>query len=78
MSIWTACYPCGSYDDQSIRMLEEMGCKLAFTTEPGVALTSRNTRFIMARLDTNELPKDNRADPNVWYYKGLAINSLVM
>lgn len=70
MNNWTACYPYGSYDDQSIKMLEEMGCKLAFTTEPGIARTIRSTRFVMPRIDTNELPKDKRADPNIWYHKG--------
>jgi len=52
---WTACYPYGSYDDQSIKMLEERGCKLALTTEDGVANTYKNNRFVMPRKDTNKI-----------------------
>ena len=69
MNNWTACYPYGSYDDQSIIMLDERGCKLAVTTEVDIATTSKDTRFKMPRLDTNELPKDKNAIPNNWYGK---------
>jgi peptidoglycan/xylan/chitin deacetylase (PgdA/CDA1 family) len=68
MNNWTACYPYGSYDDQSIKMLEHRGCKLAVTTEVDIATTDKNTRFIMPRLDTNDIPKDHDAIPNKWYY----------
>jgi len=70
MNNWTACYPYGSYDDQSIKMLEERGCKLAVTTEVDIATTNKNTRFIMPRLDTNDIPKDQSAETNDWYSKG--------
>jgi peptidoglycan/xylan/chitin deacetylase (PgdA/CDA1 family) len=55
MRQWTACYPYGSYDDQSIDILKEKGCKLALTTEHGIASIDKNTRFTMPRIDTNEL-----------------------
>jgi peptidoglycan/xylan/chitin deacetylase (PgdA/CDA1 family) len=55
MDNWTACYPYGSYDDQSIRMLKERGCKLAVTTERNIATTNKKTRFVMPRIDTNEI-----------------------
>jgi len=67
MNNWTACYPYGSYDDQSIKMLEERGCKLAVTTEVDIATTNKNTRFIMPRLDTNDMPKDRSEETNNWY-----------
>ena len=70
MENWTACYPYGSYDEQSIKMLEEKGCKLAITTKLDIATTNKNTRFIMPRLDTNDLPKDQSAETNDWYDKG--------
>jgi len=69
MTNWTACYPYGSYDDQSISMLNDRGCKLALTTEVGIATTQKNTRLIMPRLDTNDLPKDRNSNPNDWYKK---------
>ena len=69
MNNWTACYPYGSYDDQSIKMLKERGCKLAVTTEVDIATTNKDTRFIMPRLDTNDIPKDSNANVNEWYEK---------
>ena len=70
MNNWTACYPYGSYDNQSIEMLRERGCKLALTSEVNIATTNKNTRFIMPRLDTNEIPKDKNEKTNDWYNKG--------
>ncbi len=69
MNNWTACYPYGSYDDQSIKMLEERGCKLAVTTEVNIAKTNKDKRFIMPRLDTNDIPKDQNQETNDWYDK---------
>ena len=70
MNNWTACYPYGSYDNQSIEMLRERGCKLALTTEVNIATINKNTRFIMPRLDTNDIPKDKNEKTNDWYNKG--------
>ena len=70
MNNWTACYPYGSYDTQSIDMLNKRGCKLAVTTEVDIAKTDKNSRFIMPRLDTNDLPNNHSAQPNHWFYKG--------
>lgn len=70
MKNWTACYPYGSYDDQSIEMLQERGCKLAVTTKVDVATTNKSTRFVMPRLDTNEIPKGRNEETNEWHSKG--------
>jgi peptidoglycan/xylan/chitin deacetylase (PgdA/CDA1 family) len=70
MNNWTACYPYGSYDTQSIDMLNKRGCKLAVTTEVAIAKTDKNSRFIMPRLDTNDLPNNHSAQPNHWFFEG--------
>jgi len=70
MNNWTACYPYGSYDNQSIEMLDKRGCKLAVTTEVDIATTFKNKRFLMPRLDTNDLPRDQNAETNDWHNKG--------
>ena len=70
MKNWTACYPYGSYDDQSIEMLQERGCKLAVTTKVDIATTNESTRFVMPRLDTNEIPKGRHQETNEWYSRG--------
>jgi hypothetical protein len=69
MNNWTACYPYGSYDDQSIKMLEERGCKLAVTTEVGIAKMDKNKKLLMPRLDTNNIPKSRDSKINKWYKK---------
>ena len=69
MNNWTACYPYGSYDDQSIKMLEERGCKLAVTTEVGIAKMDKNKKLLMPRLDTNNIPKSSDSKINKWYKK---------
>ncbi len=50
MNNWTACYPYGSYDSQSIEMLRESGCKLALTTEVNIATINKNTRLFYFQL----------------------------
>ena len=70
MNNWTACYPYGSFDDQSIQMLKKRGCKLALTTEVAIASTNQDMRFVMPRIDTNDLPKNQNAEKNHWYFKG--------
>ena len=69
MNNWTACYPYGSDDDQSIKMLEERGCKLAVTTEVGIAKMDKNKKLLMPRLDTNNIPKSSDSKINKWYKK---------
>ncbi len=69
MDNWTACYPYGSYDEQSIKMLKERNCKLAVTTEVDIATTNKKTRLVMPRLDTNDIPKDKSEPTNRWYDK---------
>jgi len=54
MDNWTACYPHGSYDEQSIKMLENRGCKLAFTIDSGVCALSQESRLKIPRYDTND------------------------
>jgi len=69
MSNWTACYPYGAYDDQSINMLRQKGCKLAVTVDADIANTSKGSRLLMPRLDTNDLPKNRHEKPNKWYHQ---------
>lgn len=56
MTNWTACYPYGSYDQQSVDMLGDKGCKIALTTEVRVADLEKDHRFLIPRFDTNDFP----------------------
>jgi hypothetical protein len=57
MNNWTACYPYGSYDKQSINMLKQKRCKLAVTVDFGIATASDKRRLIMPRIDANDITK---------------------
>ena len=70
MNNWTACYPYGSYDENAVQMLHKKGCKLAVTTEVAVADTNSHNRFLLPRLDVNDIPKDRFAKINNWYLQG--------
>jgi peptidoglycan/xylan/chitin deacetylase (PgdA/CDA1 family) len=67
---WTACYPYGSYNDQAIKMLNKKGCRLAVTTDVDIAIADSENRFVMPRLDTNDIPKDRNSGTNEWFQKG--------
>ena len=68
---WSICYPYGNYNEETIELLKENGCKLGLTTE--VNLVSVNslgdTIYKLPRLDTNDIPKSANAKPNDWYLK---------
>lgn len=69
---WSICYPYGNYNEDTISLLKENGCKLGLTTE--VALISSadyrtDVIYKLPRLDTNDIPKDANANSleNKWY-----------
>lgn len=64
---WTACYPYGSSSDEVVSLLQQKGCKLAFTTVVDVANTKKSHPLLIPRLDTNDLPKSSSAATNAWY-----------
>lgn len=63
---WTMCYPHGSHNAALLGLLERLGCRLALTIEPDIADLTRHHRFLLPRLDTNDLPKVENQAPNVW------------
>lgn len=69
---WTICYPYGAYDETTIELLKENGCKLGLTTRVDLAdLEDKqgDTIYKLPRIDTNDLPKDANAAVNDWYKK---------
>lgn len=66
---WSICYPYGDYNDDTISLLKENGCKLGFTTRVEVASLDEDgdVVFKLPRLDTNDLPKSRDAKVNNWY-----------
>lgn len=68
---WTCCYPYGGYNEETIEILSEFGCKLGLTTEVRVANLDLDNKFKIPRLDTNDLPKDKSylVNDDIWYEK---------
>ncbi|MBI5542239.1 MAG: polysaccharide deacetylase family protein [Bacteroidia bacterium] len=70
ISSWTMCYPYGNYNENTIDILKDKGCKLALTTVVDIANISQNNIYELPRLDTNDIPKQRNAATNEWYEKG--------
>ena len=60
------CYPYGSYDNHTLRVLATLGCGAAFTTKVALAEPSAPSLLQLPRLDTNDLPTDAAAEPCGW------------
>ncbi|SHM13941.1 polysaccharide deacetylase family protein [Chitinophaga sp. CF418] len=69
LDYWTMCYPYGNYNNDTIDLLKELKCKAALTTEVDIAKVSDARRFELARLDTNDIPKNGNAQVNDWFGK---------
>lgn len=67
---WTIGYPYGDYNEDTIAILKQHGCKMGFTTHVALADLNSNEQdalYKIPRLDVNDLPKDIKASPNKWY-----------
>lgn len=64
---WTMCYPYGGYNSDTLEVLTEKKCKLAFTTEVDVYNLDLHNKYEVPRLDTNDIPKDRKSKVNKWY-----------
>ena len=49
-------YPYGSYNDDTKNILQELNFKLGLTTKVDICNTTRDNRFELPRLDTNDFP----------------------
>lgn len=64
---WTMSYPYGSYNADTIHIINKKGCKLALTTNVDIASINPHRRFELPRLDTNDIPTMANASTNSWY-----------
>jgi len=68
---WTFCYPYGDFNQDTLDILMEEKCRLAFTIEMNILDTNQHLPLQIPRLDTNYIPKEKDATPNEWYEKAL-------
>ncbi len=55
---WVMCYPYGAYNQKTIDLLKKKKCKLGLTTEVGTAALNKMNAYTLARMDTNDFPKE--------------------
>jgi peptidoglycan/xylan/chitin deacetylase (PgdA/CDA1 family) len=56
-SNWIMCYPYGSYNDETLRILRSRDCALGFTTSVGEAALEPSRVLELPRFDTNDFPQ---------------------
>lgn len=64
---WTMTYPYGSYNEDTIKILSNKGCKLAFSTKVEITNLDIQNKYELPRIDTNDLPKVELEKTNNWY-----------
>ena len=71
---WIICYPYGAYNSSLIEILKKKNCKLALTSTSvnhDIANLNEDNAFSLARIDTNDLPREANAKINPWTEKVL-------
>ncbi len=67
LDYWSMCYPYGDFNQDTLDLLKDRGCKLGLTTNVDIFDYTKNDFLKVPRLDTNDLPKDKNALPNEWF-----------
>ena len=68
---WIMCYPYGAYDESLLAILKARNCVAGITTEVGLASLGKHNPLALPRIDTNDLPKNGRAEMNEWTRQAL-------
>ncbi|MBN2240062.1 MAG: polysaccharide deacetylase family protein [Dehalococcoidales bacterium] len=63
---WMMSYPYGDWSEELIQILKEHGCVAGLTTEVSIARVLPETKFLLPRLDTNDLPVSGYAPVSQW------------
>jgi len=63
---WVFSYPYGVYTPQVVELAKERGCAFGLTTDVGLGNLAVEDAFTLPRLDTNDLPKLDCAEPCQW------------
>ena len=52
---WVMCYPWGSYNKNTLKILKNKKCLAAFTTKIKIATLKKSNNFELSRIDTNDI-----------------------
>ena len=64
-------YPYGGYNESLLKLLGEKNVRVAFTSKCDIGVVDAGMRYLVPRLDTNDLPKDGGAEPGTWTIKAM-------
>ena len=67
---WTMCYPYGSYNDHTLKILKKKKCSIGLTTHVNISNIDEDDHLTLPRLDTNDIPKNQHSKPNQWFKLG--------
>ncbi len=67
---WTMCYPYGSFNNLTLKILKDKNCSIGLTAEVNVADINKDNHLTLPRLDTNDIPKNQYSEPNHWFEIG--------
>ena len=54
---WMMCYPHGAYNNDTVKLLDEYNCGIAFKDSGGETILDIDRRYDLARYDTNDFPQ---------------------
>jgi peptidoglycan/xylan/chitin deacetylase (PgdA/CDA1 family) len=54
---WIMCYPYGSYNNETLRILKKKKCSIGLTTKTGITNLSKSKLLELNRYDTNHFPQ---------------------
>lgn len=54
---WVMCYPYGSYNDDTLKILQKKNCLIGLTTKAGMSNLNQTTLLELNRYDTNDFPQ---------------------
>ena len=63
---WGFNYPHGALNESLVSLLRASGAEFGLTTKVGIADLDSEDPLLLPRLNTNDLPKDGKSDPNEW------------
>lgn len=63
---WVMCYPYGGYNDSLLDVTRDSGFRLGLSVDVEIADLRKVNRFVLPRLDTNDLPQRSDAPAGAW------------
>ena len=66
--LWSISFPFGGFDNTTLDLCQNYEFKLGFTTVPKTTDLINDNVLTMPRLDTNDFPCKDNANPPIHYY----------